>query len=297
MKYHKLLDLKREPFANSPNPDLLYLTARHRECLQQLEMAVHLRRGLSVVVGEVGTGKTTICRRLIRSLGKGHHQCLIRLLLDPDYHTPDSFLLAIARSFRLVGEPPEDLSGEEIKERLRKFLFEQGVRQGRIVLLIIDEGQKLPDSCLEILRGLLNYETNEEKLLQVLIFAQEEFQSQVARHAYFRDRIAYWGHLRPLDFRETRALINFRLSQCQGRQKLTALFTWPALWQVYRHSRGYPRRIVMLCSQLLLTFAARRFLADSPGPRRIRTALVRECGQRVLPRHWVWRDEEKHQDK
>ena len=283
MQYYQLLDLQREPFANSPDPRLLYLSAQHHDCLQQLELAVRLRRGLSVVIGEVGTGKTTICRRLIRNLGgERDRRTLTRLFLDPNFKSGREFLAAIVQAFGLGGEEPAEFNERELRELFNNFLLQESLERDRNVLLIIDEGQKLPDFCLEVLRELLNYETNDRKLVQVLIFAQEEFKGHIRRHNYFRDRIAYFFHLRPLGFRETRELINFRLRQSH-RRPATAddLFTLPALWLIYRHTGGYPRRIVMLCSQVLLAYIARGGL-DAAGPPRVRASLVRACARRVF---------------
>ncbi|ADH87047.1 ExeA family protein [Desulfurivibrio alkaliphilus] len=283
MQYYQLLDLQREPFANSPDPRLLYLSEQHHDCLQQLELAVRLRRGLSVVIGEVGTGKTTICRRLIRNLGgEGDRRTITRLFLDPNFRCSQEFLADIGRSFKLGGDELKELNERELRERLYNFLLQESLEADRNVLLIIDEGQKLPDFCLEVLRELLNYETNDRKLVQVLIFAQEEFKAQIRRHNYFQDRIAFFFHLRPLGFRETKALVNFRLRQSH-RRPATAddLFTTPALWLIYRYSGGYPRRIVMLCSQILLAYIARGSL-ETVGPRRIRASLVRACARRVF---------------
>lgn len=284
MQYYHLLDLQREPFANSPDPRLLYLSAQHHDCLQQLELAVRLRRGLSVVIGEVGTGKTTICRRLIRNLGgEGDRRMVSRLFLDPDFKSGRDFLVAITRACDL-GDDDElaRLDERELREIFNNFLLRESVERDRNVLLIIDEGQKLPDFCLEVLRELLNYETNDRKLVQVLIFAQQEFKEQIRRHNYFRDRIALFFHLRPLGFRETRALINFRLRQSHRRPALARdLFTLPALWTIYRHTGGYPRRIIMLCSQVLLAHIA-RCGDNSATCRKIRVGLVRSCARRVF---------------
>lgn len=284
MRYYQLLDFSREPFGNSPDPGLFYLSAQHHDCLQQLELSIRLRRGLHVVIGEVGTGKTTICRRLIQTLDGGQDgKIIVRLVFDPDFSSGREFLAVIVKSFGLRHDGLEELGERDLKEIFKNFLLEENIRRGRNVLLVIDEGQKLPDFCLELLRELLNYETNEQKLVQVLIFAQEEFRAQIRRHAYFRDRIASFAHLRPLRFRETRALINFRVRQSHRRpEEAPELFTLPALWLIHRHTAGYPRRIIMLCSQLLLAFIVRQSGAGPDVPRKIGASLVLSCVRRVF---------------
>jgi len=177
MDYFSLLDLQKEPFSNSPDPEFFFGSDQHITCLQQLELAIRLRRGLSVVIGDIGTGKTTLCRQLIRRLdrsGEGGETIGAYLLLDPEFGSGRELLLTLVE---MLGLEPLSASAtdRQIKEALEHFLFEQGVTKQRMTVLIIDEGQRLPGFCLEILRELLNYETNQYKLLQIVIFAQQEF--------------------------------------------------------------------------------------------------------------------------
>ena len=290
MKYYELLNFKREPFASSPDPALFYLSAQHRSCLQQLELVIRLRRGLAVVVGEVGTGKTTLWRRLLQLMGSGpgnDGSMLIRLFLDPEFNSGREFMIAIAASFGLPEEEAEKMANGELRGWIKSFLLKKGGKEGKSVLLIIDEGQKLSLPCLEVLRELLNYETNERKLIQVLIFAQEEFEDQLEQVAYFQDRIAYFTRLLPLNFRETRELIRHRLWRSWARpEQMRPTFTLPALWLIYRHSRGYPRRIVILCSHVFVSFVALYRQAEG-GMGKIRAGLVRRCRRQVRSREIV----------
>ncbi len=273
MDYFSLLNLKKEPFSNSPDPDFFYRAPGHVECLQKLELTIRLRQGLAVVLGDVGTGKTTLCRQLIRRLGHGD---LVdtHLILDPSFGSAREFLETITATLN-IDPPTADDSDRRVKERIKNFLFDRAVAQGRIVVLLIDEGQKLPDFCLEILRELLNYETNNAKLLQIVIFAQEEFRHQMAAMANFTDRIATLQHLEPLDFRETRNMIRFRLQQASDNQRMVPdLFNRPALLLIWWVTRGYPRKIVMLCSKALLTMIIQ-------NGSRVTAALVLACYRRM----------------
>ncbi len=176
MDYFKILNLKREPFGNSPAPEFFFLSTEHVACLQQLELAVRLRRGLNVVMGDVGTGKTTLCRQLILRFSESEDDCNefeTHLILDPNFSTPGEFLSAVALTFRVPGMEAAE-SEWQLKELIKKYLFQKGVDENKTVVLIIDEGQKIPDFCREILREFLNYETNENKLLQIIIFAQND---------------------------------------------------------------------------------------------------------------------------
>ena len=254
MDYFKILSLKREPFGNSPAPEFFFLSTEHVDCLQQLELAVRLRRGLNVVMGDVGTGKTTLCRQLILRFSESEDDCKefeTHLILDPNFSTPREFLSAVALTFRLPGVEAAQ-SEWQLKELIKKYLFQRGVDENKTVVLIIDEGQKIPDFCREILREFLNYETNENKLLQIIIFAQNEFRQILKDHANFADRVNQFYFLKPLSFSETKALIRFRLFRAGRPTEMPTLFTPLGLWAIYRATDGYPRRIITLCHQILL---------------------------------------------
>ncbi len=252
MEYFSLLRLQKEPFSNSPDPEMFFQSPQHQGCLQKLELAIRLRRGLSVVLGDIGTGKSTLCRQLIQLLSREDAKVRPHLILDPEFTSPLEFLATMTSTFG-IAPPGEAMSEWRLKEAIKNHLFEQAVEQGMITALIIDEGQKLPDFCLELLREFLNFETNQHKLLQIVIFAQEEFQAALKSKANFADRITTFHRLRPLSFRETRAMIAFRLDRSRTEPgPRPRLFTLPAIIAIYLLTQGYPRRIVMLCSKAVI---------------------------------------------
>ncbi|MCF8050023.1 MAG: AAA family ATPase [Desulfobacterales bacterium] len=273
MDYFSILDLHREPFSNSPDPEFFFQSRQHQGCLQRLELALRLRRGLNVIIGDVGTGKTTLCRQLIRKFS-GDPDLETHLILDPDFSSPADFLQAVAEMFDPGQTPPETDDPWQLKEKIKNALFQKGVDQKKTVVLIIDEGQKLPGQCLELLREFLNYETNEHKLLQIAIFAQPEFERTLESRSNFADRINLKHVLGPMDFRDTRDMIRYRLSQSSEAGHRENLFTLPGLWAVYRATGGYPRKIIHLCHQCLLAVIIQ-------NRRRAGWALVRSCGMRA----------------
>lgn len=271
MNYFAPLGLTREPFSNSPDPNFLYDSRQHATCLQQLEIAVRLRRGLSVVVGDIGTGKTTLCRRFVRLLAPAKNVS-VHLLLDPYFPTPEAFLRVLF-GFFTAHEPAPGLSAWQLKEGIKKALFKLGVKEGRLVVLIVDEGQKLSAECLELLRELLNYETNAQKLLQIVVFAQREIEPVLAGMPNLLDRVNCYHSLRPLNFAETRAMIRFRLGEAAAdKSAVSDLFSSLACFAIHRASGGYPRRIVRLCHKVVLELLIRRRT-------RAGWALVRACVQ------------------
>ena len=251
MDYFRVLDLSREPFSNSPEPEFFYQSPQHVECLQKLELAVRLRRGLNTVIGDVGVGKTTICRQIIRRFADDK-DIETYLMLDPCFGSPIEFLRAIVDILGIPGGNP-DVTEWHLKEKIKNHLFDKGVGEGKTLVLIIDEGQKISDFCLEILREFLNYETNEHKLLQIIIFAQKEFYRVLEAHTGFADRINFSHDLRPMNFTDTRAMIRFRLDTAKEENAgKDVRFTFPALWAIYRATGGYPRKIVGLCHRIIL---------------------------------------------
>ena len=284
MDYFRILHLKKEPFSNSPDPEFFFHSRQHQDCLQKLELSLLLRRGLNVVIGDVGTGKTTMCRQLIRRFSQ-KEEIETHLILDPHVLNATEFLSTV--SDRFTGQKPAlDNHEWQIKEQIKKYLFRKGVDENKTVVLIIDEGQKIPTFCLEILREFLNYETNEYKLLQIVIFAQTEFEGIIRKYPNFADRINLFHLLKPLNFRDTRSMIKFRLEKSCSSARQFRLFSLPALWMIYRISGGYPRKIINLCHQSILAMIIQN--RSKCGYR-----LVSTCARRVFPeesnrRRLVW---------
>ena len=275
MDYFKILNFNKEPFSNSPDPEFFFQSRQHVGCLQKIELAIRLRRGLNVIIGDVGTGKTTLCRQLIRRFA-GEDEVETHLLLDPYFSSSLEFLSTVAGMFGAF-KPETGASEWQLRESIKKYLFSRGVDEKKTVILIIDEGQKIPDFCLEILREFLNYEVNEYKLLQIVIFAQKEFQQRIKKCPNFADRINVCLFLGPLNFRETRLMIRFRLNRAGAGRKTPAVFSYPALWAIHRATGGYPRKIINLCHQIILALIIQNRSSA-------RWLLVRSCAQRISSR-------------
>ena len=248
MSYYKLLGLEREPFSTSPDPHFLFLSAAHRAALYRLRIAVKLQRGLCLVLGDVGTGKTTLSRRLAQVLPQDGPIDL-HVVLNPYFESDQHFLLALMESFHL-DVPSLAPPIRVMLTTIERYLFSRGVEQGRIVTLLIDEAQQLSASNLELLRALLNYETHDTKLLQLVLMAQMEFLPTIRNIRNLWDRISLKYVLNPLDERETKELIAFRLAQA-GFTDREPLFTDDAIHEIYYATQGYPRRIALLCHDAL----------------------------------------------
>jgi general secretion pathway protein A len=259
MEYYNILNFKKEPFSNSPEPEFLFQSPQHTGCLQKLELSVRLRRGLNVVIGDIGTGKTTLCRKLIQNFSStpaDSAEIETHLLLDPSFNSAVEFLRTVALMLG-IKDSNNGESEWQLKEQIKDYLFGRGVDEKRIVVLVIDEGQKIPENCLEILREFLNYETNSFKLLQIIIFAQKEFQSLLKRRANLFDRVNLLYYLQPLNFEQMRAMIKFRVSVARDFEIAPSLFSFGGLVAIYLATGGYPRKVVSLCHQIILKMIIR----------------------------------------
>lgn len=250
MSYYKVLYLEKEPFSTSPDPDFFYESLEHKVVLNRLMIEVRLRRGLSLVLGDLGTGKTTLSRKLFQMF-KERKDIIFHMVLDPTFETEELFLESLIRTFS-INLDKKNPSILDYKEALKKYLFSKGIEKNKTIVLLIDEAQKLNNATLEILRVLLNYETNEFKLLQLILLSQLEFLPKIREIRNLMDRISLKYLLNPFDEQETKEMIEFRLHRAglNGRGKL---FTDDAISKIYNYTQGYPRRISMLCHKALKT--------------------------------------------
>ena len=247
MSYYRVLGLEREPFSTSPDPEFLFMSRCHKAALFRLQVALDLRRGMSVLLGDVGTGKTTLSRKLAK-LSDDEGKVELHMMLNPFFRTERQFLLRLAS---LMGVPHGPrATAYALMENIERELFRRGVEENRTVILLLDEAQMVPDFVLEILRILLNYETNEFKILQLILVGQMELLPRLSRMPNFWDRIALKQVIRPLDFEEVRQVVHFRLERA-GYRRQEPLFTDAAIERIAGYTGGYPRKVALLCHNAL----------------------------------------------
>jgi general secretion pathway protein A len=249
MSYFQVLGLTREPFSTSPDPSFFFLSREHRAAFCRLQIAISLKRGMSVVLGDVGTGKTTLSRKLARILSTDD-KVDFHLILNPFFRTEKQFLSRLAGLMHVEVSPRA--SALDHLEAIERDLFKKGVEEKRTIVLLVDEAQMLPDFVLELLRTLLNYETNEEKILQLVLVGQMELLPRISRIHNFWDRIALKYVLNPLGEEEVREMIEYRMRQAgyQGSDS-APMFTKEAVRAIWQHTQGYPRKLTMLCHNCL----------------------------------------------
>ena len=249
--YLEYYGLTEPPFNITPNPRFLYFSAKHQEALNHLLYGIQERKGFVQLTGEVGAGKTTLCRALLDKLGKNYSTALI---LNPPLDAAQ-LVRAIATEF---GLDVRGLDQTEALAELNSFLLLQ-VSQGRDSVLIIDESQNLSKELLEQVRMLSNLETDERKLLQIVLLGQPELRDRLEDPGLrqLRQRITVRYHLSPLKCSEIGQYVQHRLT-VSGAKRLPH-FTAPALWRVYCYSQGVPRLVNAVCDKCLLAgFVERR---------------------------------------
>jgi len=251
MSYYRILGLEREPFSTSPDPAFFYQSREHVSALYRIRVAIELKRGISLILGDVGTGKTTLSRKLSQLI-RSEANVVMAMMLNPMYESGAQFLADLCGRFHVNvnssnGSEPTEL---DYMKAMEKFLFEKGLEENQTVILLIDEAQKLAEPCFEILRALLNYETNEHKLLQLILMSQVELLPRISSVRNLWDRIALKDVLNPLEEKEVRELISFRLKQA-GYVSRYPMFSDKAINAVYNYTQGYPRKIAILCHDAL----------------------------------------------
>jgi general secretion pathway protein A len=236
--------LSEPPFNITPNPRFLFYSAKHREAFNHLLYGIRERKGFVQLTGEVGAGKTTLCRALLDQLGQNFSTALI---LNPVLDA-DQLIKAIAMEFGLNAR---GLDRVDAIAEINAFLLEQ-MAQDRETVLIIDEAQDLTNDLLEQVRLLSNLETDDRKLLQIVLMGQPELRDRLNHHGLrqLRQRITVRYHLRPLKHSEIAQYIQHRLHISGG--KGPPYFTPAALWRIHRYSKGIPRLINALCDKCLL---------------------------------------------
>jgi len=236
--------LKEPPFNITPNPRFLFFSAKHREAFNHLLYGIRERKGFVQLTGEVGAGKTTLCRALLEQLGP---QFSTALILNPVLDA-GQLMKAIAMELGLQTKWMDRL--ETLAEINRFLLHQAGL--GKDTVLIIDEAQDLTRELLEQVRLLSNLETDERKLLQIVLMGQPELRDRLNDHSLrqLRQRISIRYHLNPLRHGEIGQYIQHRL-QVSGANG-APYFTGPAVWRIYRYSGGIPRLINTVCDKCLL---------------------------------------------
>ena len=273
--YQDFFGFSEMPFDLTPDPKYLYLSPKHKEVLAHLVYGLQENNGFLKIIGEVGTGKTMICRSFLRELRTDFN---IAYIFNPAINELE--LLQTINSE--LGLPGKSKSKKKLIDLLNAFLLEERAKGHRVVV-IIDEAQDLQPNVMEQLRLLSNLETDTEKLIQIVLIGQPELDKVLGKEGLrqLRQRITIQWELLPLNLEETRGYIQHRLNVALGKGKVR--FSRQAVETVYRFSRGIPRMINVICDRTLLiayTESTKKIL-----PQIVKTA-VKDIGSLVPIESW-----------
>ncbi|KQW73814.1 ExeA family protein [Methylibium sp. Root1272] len=284
--YAQFFGLSQEPFSIAPDPRFLFMSERHREALAHLLYGVRGGGGFVLLTGEIGAGKTTVCRLLLEQVPK---RCNVAYIFNPKL-TVEELLKSVCDEFGIpYAHPgPGAATVKDYLDPLNRFLL-QTHAVGQSNVLIIDEAQNLSADVLEQLRLLTNLETNERKLLQIVLIGQPELRQMLARPELeqLAQRVIARYHLEALTETETLQYIRHRLTISGLNRALP--FDRESVQRIHQLSRGVPRRINLLCDRALLG-------AYSIGAHRVRREIVDKAAREVFetpspmnPRGWLQR--------
>lgn len=254
MIYQSFFGLSQSPFSLTPTTALFHGLEPHFEAIQTVLSAIEMGEGIVKVIGEVGTGKTLVCRMLINQLKDNVHL----IYLPNSVLTAHELKRAVANELSLS----RDLDSESLVEAIHLKLLEIH-QSGQTVVALIDEAQALSDEAIETLRLFGNLETEYRKLLQIVILGQPELDERLQQHSLrqFRQRITFSARLRPLTMSETVAYIEHRMSQSGSEAEVFSLHLKKSIWKA---TQGIPRMINQVCHKsLLMAFMEQKKKVDN----------------------------------
>lgn len=243
--YRSFFGLRVAPFGSSPDPRFLYLMPQIRESLACLQYGIATRKGFVVMTGEVGTGKTTLLKTVLRTFSKDRVSSAF--VFNPRLDVLD-FLEFVLTDF---GIPPKARTKSGMLLQLNHWLIER-FRQRGLCVIVVDEAQNLSTELLEEIRLLTNLETSSEKLLQIVLSGQPELEEKLRNPSMrqLRQRISVWCRTQPLTSDETKAYIAERLRIAGGTQPV---FSAEAVKLIHQFSSGIPRVINLICEHALIS--------------------------------------------
>lgn len=244
--YSQFYGFREMPFNITPDPRFLYLSPTHQEALQHLRYGIDEKKGFIVLTGEVGCGKTTVCRRLLEDM-EGH-DIETALILNPRL-SETQLLQAVLRE---LGIEKVKRNRQELQEQLNEHLLKL-IDQGKEIVLIIDESQNMSFEALEHVRLLSNLETHTQKLLQIILIGQPELKAKLKqeRLRQLRQRVLVYYELKPLTRDQINGYIQHRITLAGGNGR--PQFSKRAIRKIHRHSQGIPRMINNICDKAMLS--------------------------------------------
>ncbi len=269
--YHDFYQFKENPFNVTADPDFFFSSKYHSEAISNLVYGIEQRKGILVITGEIGTGKTTLCRKL---LNQSDPSVKFAFLFNPKFSELELLKMIVMD----LGISTKQNNKFGLVKALNEFLITEANR-GHNVVIVVDEAQNLGVKQLEQIRLLSNIETQKEKLLQIILVGQPELHEklQLPELRQLKQRVAVYFHLKSLEKNDIKNYIQHRISKAVRFENTISKinFTDAALESIFRYTQGSPRSINILCDRALLA----GFVADTHS---IDEMIIENCAKEVM---------------
>ncbi|UCD66811.1 MAG: AAA family ATPase, partial [Deltaproteobacteria bacterium] len=251
MDYLNSIQCKKEPFTASGGEDQFF-SQPIRDTFEKLTHSIRLGAGLHIVVGADATGKTTLISQLSDKFS-GDKNTIVLSVNNPQFSNLQQFITTLAGAFKTI-KPPSGVEDKKLLQAFNTFFHKQCLQEKKTVLLLIDNGQMLPDFCLKALDNIYEHHTDCRRLLQTVICGEAPIQKNVKSIKNLNDRVVFTVNLKPFNLKETKELIRFHLERAaENPNSPPALFSTSSQWAIYRLTQGNPKQILDLCNFIVLT--------------------------------------------
>jgi general secretion pathway protein A len=264
--------LERSPFSTTPDPAFAYATREHKAALAKIAYYTEERRGIFLLQGAIGTGKTTISQLALNGWRAQPDRFTAAHITDPSPRTQAAFLRLILASFGL----PTTRNVLDLKAALRGFLVQE-YKAGKIVALLMDEAQTIYPTNLDTIQALANEQTQKEKLIQIVLLAQPNFEYKLTHKPALRSRIAGGATLNPLTLEDAIDLLRHRVDVAGG--DFDTLFPTPTHKALYNATNGVPRDLCVLCDAALVE-------AYAQASKTVEPAILEAALKELAFKHW-----------
>jgi general secretion pathway protein A len=253
VKYYESLGMTKDPFSTATDPEFFYPTREHAECILRIERSICSGGGINLILGDPGIGKTMLKRVMQRQFHTRMDDFMVKEIMKPDFPSEYIFLQEL---FELFEVDARYRSTVEYRNAIDDCLFRKVVEDGKEVVLMIDEGQKLNSFNLNVLQKLLKYQLDGFPLIHLVIFGRMTFLENVWKCADFDDSIDLKYTINPLDPEELKDVIEYRL-KIAGYTGTHPLFDDPALHEIWSLGRGNPLKASIVCRDSLISMSMR----------------------------------------
>ena len=251
MDYISSLQLNTEPFV-SPSDSEIYLCQAIRDLTEKLSDNIQLGAGYQLVIGPEGSGKTTLLNQLAQKFS-ADNKAFVLLISNPQFRDMQQFLITVAGILKTINAPA-GFDDNTFQKAFNSFFYKLYKQEKKNVLLLIDNGQNLPDFCLHALNSFYDYRPDCRRFLQTVICGEPSFQRKINSNKALNDRIFLTTTPKPFNFKDIRKLIRFHLEQAATDPgSPPVLFSIPAQWVIYRMTQGHPKETIDLCHFIVLT--------------------------------------------